>query len=113
MRIMVIDVGDTHVKVLASGHKRRVAFTSGQKMTPAKIVAAVRDAAAGWKDEALSIGYPGPVVHGRRLSEVNWGFAELRTEGRLDGSVIEFAFFWKEAERSESRNYSVTFSGPH
>ena len=69
MRILVIDVGGTHVKVLASGHKRRVEFESGPKMTPSKMVEAVRVATAGWKYEAVSMGYPGPVVHGRLLNE--------------------------------------------
>ncbi len=69
MRILVIDVGGTHVKVLATGHKQRVEFPSGPKMTPAKMVAAVRAATAGWKYDAVSIGYPGPVVHGRPLCE--------------------------------------------
>ena len=67
MRILVIDVGGTHVKLLATGHQQRVEFPSGPKMTPAKMVAAVRAATAGWKYDAVSIGYPGAVVHGRRL----------------------------------------------
>jgi polyphosphate glucokinase len=69
MRILVIDVGGTHVKVQATGHKQRVQFPSGPKMTPAKMVSAVRAATAGWKYHAVAIGYPGPVVHGRPLSE--------------------------------------------
>jgi polyphosphate glucokinase len=69
MRILVIDVGGTHVKVLATGHKTRVEFVSGPKMTPAKMVLAVRAATAGWKYDAVSMGYPGPVVHGSPLSE--------------------------------------------
>src|SRR5512141_896871 len=69
MRVLVIDIGGTHVKVLATGHKKRVEIPSGPKMTPAKMVAAVRAATAGWQYEAVSIGYPGPVVHGRPLSE--------------------------------------------
>ena len=69
MRILVLDVGGTHVKVLATGYKQRVEFPSGPKMTPAKMVAAVRTATAGWKYDAVSIGYPGPVVHGRPIIE--------------------------------------------
>ncbi|HEY5037815.1 MAG TPA: glucoamylase, partial [bacterium] len=38
-------------------------------------------------------------------------FADLPTEGRLEGSVIEFTFFWKEAQRWEGKNYSVAVSG--
>ena len=67
MRILVLDVGGTHVKALATGHRRRVEFPSGPSMTPARMIAAVRTATAGWKYDAVSIGYPGPVVHGRPL----------------------------------------------
>ncbi len=69
MKILVIDVGGTHVKVLATGRKQRAEFPSGPKMTPAKMVAAVRAATAGWTYDAVSIGYPGPVAHGRPLAE--------------------------------------------
>jgi polyphosphate glucokinase len=69
MRILVIDVGGTHVKVLATGHKQRVEIPSGPRMTPAKMVSAVRAATVGWKYDAVSIGYPGPVVHGRPIIE--------------------------------------------
>jgi glucoamylase len=46
------------------------------------------------------------------VSDVNLWFADLATEGYSDGSVIEFTFFWKQAQRSEGRNYSVTVNGP-
>jgi polyphosphate glucokinase len=69
MKILVIDVGGTHVKVLATGHKKRVEFPSGPKMTPAKMVAAVRAATADWQYDAVSIGYPGCVVNGRPIIE--------------------------------------------
>jgi predicted NBD/HSP70 family sugar kinase len=69
MRILVIDVGGTHVKVLATGHKQRVEIPSGPKMTPARMLTEVKAASAGWKYEVVSIGYPGPVVHGRPFSE--------------------------------------------
>ncbi len=57
MRILVLDVGGTHVKVLATGHRQRVKFPSGPKMTPAKMVAMVRTATADWKYDVVSIGY--------------------------------------------------------
>jgi polyphosphate glucokinase len=69
MRILVIDVGGTHVKVAATGHKQRVEFPSGPKMTPVKMVAAVRAATTGWKYDVVSMGYPGPVAHGRPLGD--------------------------------------------
>ena len=69
MRILVIDVGGTHVKVLATGHQQRVEIPSGPKMTPAKMVSAVRASTVGWEYDAVSIGYPGAVVHGRPIIE--------------------------------------------
>jgi hypothetical protein len=69
MRILVIDVGGTHVKVLATGHKQRVEIQSGPRMTPAKMLGAVRAATVGWKYDAVSIGYPGVVVHGHPINE--------------------------------------------
>jgi len=69
MKILVIDIGGTHVKVLATGHRKFVEIPSGPKMTPAKMVSAVRAATEGWNYEVISIGYPGAVVHGRPFTE--------------------------------------------
>jgi predicted NBD/HSP70 family sugar kinase len=69
MRILVIDVGGTHVKVLATGHKKPVKIPSGPHMTAAKMVAAVRAATLTWTYHAVSIGYPGSVVHGSPIME--------------------------------------------
>ncbi len=69
MRVLVIDVGGTHLKVLATGHKTRVELPSGPKLTAAKMVSAVKAAVEGWQYDAVSIGYPGPVVHGRPIVE--------------------------------------------
>ena len=69
MNILVIDVGGTHVKVLAAGRKEPVKIPSGPKMTAKKMVEEVRKAAAGWKYSYVSIGYPGPVLHHRPVAE--------------------------------------------
>jgi predicted NBD/HSP70 family sugar kinase len=69
VKILVIDVGGTHVKFLATDRKEKMEFPSGLKMTPAKMVSGVKAAAADWKYDAVSIGYPGAVVHGRPLRE--------------------------------------------
>src|SRR5882724_4208622 len=69
MRILVIDVGGTHVKVRASGQRTPVEIPSGPEMTPKKMAAEVRKATAGWKYDTVSIGYPGPVVHGHPVSD--------------------------------------------
>ncbi|HUA19480.1 MAG TPA: ROK family protein [Bryobacteraceae bacterium] len=67
--ILVIDVGGTHVKVLVTGHRTPVKIDSGPAMTPRKMVTAVRKAAAQSKYDRVSIGYPGPVLHGKPVSE--------------------------------------------
>ena len=69
MKVLAIDIGGTHVKVLATGRKKHLQIDSGPTMTPKKMVAAVRAATAGWKYEAVSIGYPGAVVHGHPVAE--------------------------------------------
>ena len=52
-----------------SGRKKHLQIDSGPTMTPKKMIAAVRAASAGWKYEAVSIGYPGAVVHGHPVAE--------------------------------------------
>lgn len=69
VKVLVIDVGGTHVKILASGQKAHKQFDSGPKLTPKVMVAGVRKLAKGWKYDAVSIGYPGPVLHGRPVAE--------------------------------------------
>jgi polyphosphate glucokinase len=68
-RVLVVDVGGTHVKILASGHRTPRKIVSGPTMTAEQMAASVLKSAAGWKYEAVSIGYPGPVLHGRPVSE--------------------------------------------
>jgi polyphosphate glucokinase len=67
--VLVIDVGGTHVKVGAADHKDLVKIDSGPKMTPAAMVADVKKGTAGWKYDAVAIGYPGPVLHGKPVAD--------------------------------------------
>src|ERR1700733_509962 len=69
MKILVIDVGGTNVKITATGRRTRIKIPSGPKMTPRQMVVAVVAATAGWKYDGISIGYPGPVVHGLPVRE--------------------------------------------
>lgn len=71
MKVLVIDVGGTHVKLLATGHKQKLQFDSGPAMTAKQMVAQVKKAvaAAGWEYEVISMGYPGPVLHDRPVVE--------------------------------------------
>jgi polyphosphate glucokinase len=67
--ILVVDVGGTHVKVLATGRKKPLKLRSGPKMTAKEMVRAVRHATDAWHFSVVSIGYPGPVLHGKPVSE--------------------------------------------
>lgn len=67
MKVLVIDVGGTNVKILSSGHAQPRRFPSGRKMTPAKMVAQVKKLAADWEYDAISIGVPGPVLLGQLI----------------------------------------------
>jgi polyphosphate glucokinase len=69
MNVLVIDVGGTHVKLLATGEKSPRKFVSGPKMTVEQMVSGVLRLAQGWAYEAISLGYPGVVLHGRPASE--------------------------------------------
>jgi polyphosphate glucokinase len=69
MKILVIDVGGSQIKVLATGRKTPVKIPSGPDMTARTMVRRVRKAVAGWRYDAISIGYPGAVVHGKPVSE--------------------------------------------
>jgi hypothetical protein len=67
-KILVVDVGGTHVKLLVKGNPQRQ-FDSGPAMTPRKFVAKLKDATRDWKFEAISIGFPSPVRQRRVIKE--------------------------------------------
>lgn len=69
VRTLVIDIGGTKVKLLGSGETEPRRVTSGKRMTPAKMVEAVRALTQDWKYDVVSIGYPGPVGHHGPRSE--------------------------------------------
>ena len=69
MRVLVVDIGGTHVGILATGQEEPRKFASGPTMTPEQMVAGVKQLAGDWKYDVVSLGYPGPVLHGRPVSE--------------------------------------------
>jgi len=66
-KVLVIDVGGTHVKLLATGQKESRKIESGPTMTPVMMVNQVKQLVKDWPYDVVAIGYPGPVVHGRPL----------------------------------------------
>jgi len=69
LKVLVIDIGGTNVKVLATGQNERRRFPSGPKMTPQRMVAGVKKLVADWKYDVVSIGYPGRVRHNRPVAD--------------------------------------------
>jgi polyphosphate glucokinase len=69
MNILVVDVGGTSVKILATGHEEPRKFPSGPALTAEQMVAGVIKLAGDWQYDGVAIGYPGFVLRGRPVAE--------------------------------------------
>jgi polyphosphate glucokinase len=69
MNVLAIDIGGTWIKLLVSGQTEPQRVESSPTLTPQRMVDDVKNAAADWKYDVVSIGYPGPVVNGRPLTD--------------------------------------------
>ena len=69
MNVLVVDIGGTHVKVLASGQTEPRKFPSGPTVTPQRLVSGVKKLTADWEYDVVSMGYPGPVLRNRPVAE--------------------------------------------
>ena len=63
-KVLVIDIGGTHVKLMISRREKRK-FDSGPKLSPRQLIAQIKKTAEGWSYDAISIGFPAPVQKGR------------------------------------------------
>ena len=68
-RVLVVDVGGTHVKCAVTGSDEPREFKSGPKMTPKQMVKQLATLTRGWRFDVVSIGYPGVVVRGEIMRE--------------------------------------------
>ena len=69
MNVLAVDVGGSHVKVLASGQAEARRFDSGAKLAPHRMVRGVQKISNGWTYDVISIGFPGPVLRNIPVSE--------------------------------------------
>ena len=69
MNVLAVDVGGTHVKFLVTGHDEPQKFVSGKELGPKQMVATVKKLAVNWPYEVVSIGYPGPILHGHIIND--------------------------------------------
>lgn len=67
-KILVVDIGGTHVKLLRSAHDGSK-FDSGPKMRPKQFVRLLKDETRGWDYQAISIGFPAPIRRGQVVKE--------------------------------------------
>ncbi|MCP9446655.1 MAG: ROK family protein [Nitrospira sp.] len=68
-KVLVIDIGGTNVKILASGETEPRKFRSGPTMTPQQLVRQIRHLVRDWTYDAIVLGYPGAVIDGRPAAE--------------------------------------------
>src|SRR5215470_7548187 len=68
MNVLVVDVSGTTVRILATGQDEPRRFPSGLTLTAEQMVDGVKKLAGDWKYDAVSIGYPGPVIKNRPLA---------------------------------------------
>jgi polyphosphate glucokinase len=68
-RVLVIDVGGTNVKMLATGQKEPRKYPSGPTMTPRRMVRMVEKSVRDWKFDCVSLGFPGPIINECPLRE--------------------------------------------
>jgi polyphosphate glucokinase len=74
VKILVVDIGGTNVKFLATGQDTPRKFPSGPNLTPEQMVDGVLSATRDWEYDHVSIGFPGPVLCGQPMTEpVNLG----------------------------------------
>jgi polyphosphate glucokinase len=83
VKILVVDIGGNNIKLLVTGQKAPRKVPSGPTLTARRMVSAVKKAVAGWKYDAVTIGFPGPVKDGRIAAEpVNLGGGWMRFDYR-------------------------------
>jgi polyphosphate glucokinase len=96
MKVLAIDIGGTHVKILATGQREHREFESGPRLTPATMAAGVRKLAKDWSYDVVSIGYPGPVCHNQPIAEPHnlgkgWTAFDYRTAFKRPVKIINDA----------------------
>jgi len=85
MRILVVDVGGTHVKLMVTGAEPR-RFDSGDGFTPQQLIAGIRQHTAGWAFDVATIGIPSPVLRGAVMEEpwnLGRGWVAFDYEGEM------------------------------
>lgn len=89
MEVLVVDIGGSRVKMLASGRHEPRRFESGE-LTPDRLIEGVREATADWSYDVISLGFPGAVdANGPRAEPGNLGTGWVRFDfGKAFGKPV-------------------------
>src|SRR5438105_7761023 len=68
-KILVVDIGGSHVKLMISQEEKRRKFESGPKLAPNEAVEQIQKVASDWEYDAVSIGFPAPVRNGKIMCD--------------------------------------------
>ncbi len=68
-RVLVLDIGGSHIKIGFSDRTGVVRVPSGRNLNPRKLLKRLARPLRGRKFDVVSVGYPGLVVHGRIVGE--------------------------------------------
>jgi len=69
MRILIVDIGGTNVKLKLSDGEEIRKYPSGPGLTPQQMVDGIRELTRDWKYDGATIGYPGVVLRGAIAKE--------------------------------------------
>src|SRR5918995_1992083 len=75
MRVLVVDVGGTHVKLMHSGNPEARRFDSGDGFTPQQVVDGINANTSDWKYDVITVGIPSPVIRGA-IAEEPWNLGK-------------------------------------
>lgn len=84
MKILMIDIGGSNVKMMVNGREEMRKFPSGKTLTARRMVAGVKKATKDWEYDAITLGFPGLVEGGKLVREplnlsggwMNFNFAQ-------------------------------------
>jgi len=69
LKVLVVDVGGSNIKLWAAGRRKPIKIPSGPSMTARDMVRDVKQAVRNWTYDVVSIGYPGVVLLGKIATE--------------------------------------------
>lgn len=69
MKVLMIDIGGSNVKVMVSGNEEMRKFPSGRTLTARQMVTGVKRLTKDWEYDAIALGFPGLVENGKLVRE--------------------------------------------